>query len=111
MEMLRSPSPELENKEDFIASSLWKVAAKANQEDFREVFKNATQQETSEELEDKLKDLLHSQKNKPSMEPTYQVSPRTIKYLCNVIMDDHPQPPANPHTQQHQPKGVAWQLT
>ena len=27
---LRSPSPELEEKEEFAATSLWKMAAKAN---------------------------------------------------------------------------------
>ena len=31
---IHSPSPELEKKDEFAASSLWKMAAKANQEDF-----------------------------------------------------------------------------
>ena len=62
------------------------MAAKANQEDFREVFQSAAQQENSEELESKLRDLINSQKHKPAIEPTSQVSPRTIKYLCNMVM-------------------------
>jgi hypothetical protein len=82
---MRSESPELEKKDEFASVSLWKVSAKANQEDFKEVFKSRTQHDTSEDLEQKLKDLIKSQKNKPASEPTKQVSPRTIKYLCNVI--------------------------
>ena len=88
-EFKRAHSPELEHKDEFAASSLWKMAVKANQEDFREVFKNAAQQESSEDLESKLRDLINShksQKHKPTIEPTSQVSPRTIKYLCNMVM-------------------------
>ena len=66
----RAPSPELEKKEEFAASSLWKMASRANQEDFREVFKSEAQKENSEELENKLRDLINSQKHKPAIEPT-----------------------------------------
>ena len=37
-EINRDESPELEKKDEFAATSLWKMAAKANQEDFKEVF-------------------------------------------------------------------------
>ena len=43
---------------------------------------------SSEELEAKLVELISSQKHRPVSEPTTQVSPRTIKYLCNVITQD-----------------------
>ena len=39
-ENAKAPSPELEKKDEFAASSLWKMASRANQEDFREVFKS-----------------------------------------------------------------------
>lgn len=100
----RAPSPELEKKDEFAASSLWKMASRANQEDFREVFKSEAQKENSEELENKLRDLINSQKHKPAIEPTSQVSPRTIKYLCNVIMQEGP----SGHAYQSQKGGVSW---
>lgn len=78
-------SPELVHKDEFAASSLWQMAARANQEDFREIFKGQSAKETSEDLELKLKELVGSSKHRPSLEPTKQVSPRTIKYLCNMI--------------------------
>ena len=57
---LRSPSPELEKKDEYLAASLWQVAAKSNQKDFKELFKNRRQLETSDEVEEKLKDLIKS---------------------------------------------------
>ena len=35
-----APDPELEKKDEFAASSLWQVAAKANQEDYKQIFKD-----------------------------------------------------------------------
>ena len=46
------------------------------------------QQENSEQLENRLIELISSQKNKPALEPERQVSPRTIKYLCNVMSQE-----------------------
>ena len=35
---MKRMSPELEQKDEFAASSLWQMAAKANQEDYKEIF-------------------------------------------------------------------------
>ena len=47
------------------------MAARANQEDFAEVFQSEDQKVSSEELEHKLRDLIKSQKNKPALEPNF----------------------------------------
>ena len=46
------------------------MSAKANQEDFKEIFKDAAKAENVEELEKKLRDLIGNQKSKPALEPT-----------------------------------------
>lgn len=54
------PKAELEAQDEFAASSLWQLAAKANQEDFKEVFKDHESKETSDGLEQKLRELIES---------------------------------------------------
>ena len=67
---MQRKSPELEQKDEFAASSLWQMAAKANQEDYKEIFMDQAQRETSEQLEEKLVDLIKSSNHRPSLEPT-----------------------------------------
>ena len=63
--------------------SLWKIAARANQEDFREFF--AKEQviqpvEISDEEHKKIELAKRAEANAPS-----RVSPRMIKYLCGIV--------------------------
>ena len=67
---MKRMSPELDQKDEFAASSLWQMAAKANQEDYKEIFMDKAQKETSEELEEKLIELIKGSNHRPNLEPT-----------------------------------------